>query len=589
MDKFIEEPDFFKSFIVYFIPTSESGGCSGEWNNCLYQAISVICKKEITKAFPKMSKLKQFLGLEKRDPVHYSRVSEIEDKIKVCISVTGDHEYISEKDYKKKIEINLQSGHYSAVIPKKDYRVKGIAYIEKKPAVYRYLDGDKIEIYDGTNYLEMEKKEFVKDRHNCKSSKYTYITINTTYFPKKEKKDKNKKKKEVVKYDTNQYHFAMEETFKSFIRIADKLKEITQGKVNMYKTGETIQKAGYKIFLDDKSVKGFKAEKLEKDEAYWIKKASTSALIYSEDGYTGPLYKYDINKMYAAIMKNQQFQVPIKRGEFIKMTQEEFDNGKFIRFGIYRAIVSGNSKAFRYNPDNFYTHYDLNLAREILKLNIELIQTEEPNALIYEGDSKVNSDKLLKDYINQIMDWINTAKDRNEDEEVITTLKYMYQRFWGYLGKKKNCKRHAKNEVKNEYTDEDGNLTIESEILYENLEVDVNPHSMKPLNDNITTTKFLYENEPYDTPFARIAPFIISRGRKITGTIIAPHLDSIKRIHTDGFYSTQQFELRKEKKSSSSLDDPMMGDEVGDIRYEGFCEFGTINKNRKIPDENFII
>ncbi|GAM18372.1 hypothetical protein SAMD00019534_015470 [Acytostelium subglobosum LB1] len=89
----------------------------------------------------------------------------------------------------------------------------------------------------------------------------------------------------------------------------------------------------------------------------------------------------------------------------------------------------------------------------------------------------------------------------------------------------------------------------------------------------------------FDTPFARIMPFIISRGRKMIGTIIKDDIDCIKRVHTDGFVSTKPW---TEKTGKKSLDYPKLGKECGDLRYEGFCP-DAIVKNMTKVNGKFIV
>ena len=82
--------------------------------------------------------------------------------------------------------------------------------------------------------------------------------------------------------------------------------------------------------------------------------------------------------MYPSIMKSKQL-FPIKEGELKYIN--EFKS-EFFEFGIYRAIISGTTKKFGFNPKNYYTHIDLTRAKE-LNLNIKLIVDSQPNFLHY--------------------------------------------------------------------------------------------------------------------------------------------------------------------------------------------------------------
>ncbi|GAM17251.1 hypothetical protein SAMD00019534_004260 [Acytostelium subglobosum LB1] len=95
----------------------------------------------------------------------------------------------------------------------------------------------------------------------------------------------------------------------------DALKECTNGIIDLYFTGSNINKAALNLFSKHN-------QHVIPEEAKWIAKASNGPLRFA-DTYTGPLYKYDVSGMYATIMKSSNFSVPIKRGEFHQLTDEE--------------------------------------------------------------------------------------------------------------------------------------------------------------------------------------------------------------------------------------------------------------------------
>src|SRR5690606_17929173 len=72
----------------------------------------------------------------------------------------------------------------------------------------------------------------------------------------------------------------------------------------------------------------------------------------------------------------------------------------------------------------------------------------------------------------------------------------------------------------------------------------------------IQTIKF---DAMFKTNFARIGPFILSKGRQVISRKIEPHIDSIVRIHTDGFLATQELNIET-------------GDNIGQVKYKGYCK-----------------
>ena len=72
------------------------------------------------------------------------------------------------------------------------------------------------------------------------------------------------------------------------------------------------------------------------------------------------------------------------------------------------------------------------------------------------------------------------------------------------------------------------------------------------------------EHSHYDTQykfgFARLAPFLISKGGKIISDIIKPYYNIAMRCHTDGvIFSENPVDIKT-------------GDKLGELVYEGYCD-----------------
>jgi len=85
--------------------------------------------------------------------------------------------------------------------------------------------------------------------------------------------------------------------------------------------------------------------------------------------------------------------------------------------------------------------------------------------------------------------------------------------------------------------------------------------SLRPykLNDDIDIMECVSKKNYYKTSFARLSPFLISRGRFNISNIIMPHKNNVHRIHTDGFISDIKLDIK-------------LGENLGDLVFEGYCE-----------------
>ncbi|GAM29220.1 hypothetical protein SAMD00019534_123960 [Acytostelium subglobosum LB1] len=538
----------------------EAGGCDGKHNDCFYDCLKAAFPDKVTKHFSKPWIFKRFFKLERDAKVPLNLRSEIEDKLKMCINVKGDYCKTSTKEYVRVVNLKLTNEHYT-LDKEGAFEPKGI--ILKRYNDDRILpvmaykwddDNDQVQLYDGTNYSTMSKAALIDELKKQKfDGKCRYIKVEAA---------KKRKSKKPIK--------TLEETWLDFIKDADALKEGTDGIIDLYFTGSNINKAALNLF--SKYNKHVIPDIIEQEEAKWIAKASNGPLRFA-DTYTGPLYKYDVSGMYAAIMRSSTFSVPIKKGEFHQLTDEELSAKSGIPFGIYRAIIKGEHRAFRPNDNNYYTHYDLTFAQE-LGLTFNLINDNKHNALLY-PTGRVNGNMLFGKFIDQVLDWKKADVPRAKE---------LYQRLWGALSKYNKSKEYVNIKAeKNVVVDKELGITdiYFKASLPENHSID----AMNITHNGNVMVKSINNLDMFDTPFARIMPFIIARGRKMIGTIIKDDIDSIKRVHTDGFVSTKPW---TEKTGKKSLDYPKLGKECGDLRYEGYCP-DAIVKNMAKVEGTFIV
>ena len=94
--------------------------------------------------------------------------------------------------------------------------------------------------------------------------------------------------------------------------------------INIYKTG-TIKKSALKL-LDD-TTKHISPEHIEYDEACLIENSTSDGYIFNEP-YKGCAYKGDITSLYPSIYSSKNVLVPIKRGIFKVITNDDINQIK---------------------------------------------------------------------------------------------------------------------------------------------------------------------------------------------------------------------------------------------------------------------
>lgn len=340
---------------------------------------------------------------------------------------------------------------------------------------------------------------------------------------------------------------SLQHTFDDFVELANELRKDSDCIINLYKTG-SYTKTALKIFFDHCNKNNICPDPISMEESRWIELSSTGAIMYANDEYEGSSYKYDVCSFYPSIMRSDKFKIPIKKGVFQKLSQEDFNERKntFFRYGIYRAKVIDNGllktrKLFRFNKNNFYTTQDLRLAKRLgLKMNI--IDDGYDNFLFYGKNCMVGT-QLFKPFV----DMLYGLKDKNKKFKIILNV------LWGLL-----CSRNIK---KIQY-----NVTREFNYDFDTEKVEI---LNQYLNDDIMKIEYIYRNKPYKYNYARVKPFLLASGRyKLVDTIFE-HQESIEQIHTDGWISSQELNIQT-------------GIHMGDVKFEGFDEHVRIEHINKI-------
>lgn len=507
-----------KAFYFNVIYTNNKGG-EDKHNDCLYNCLKQVLGTKFTDIWEHPNKLKRSLKIERDDMVNAEEhVDIIEKRLKCQMFISGDITRIPKINAKTQVHLILQNSHYKVEASNKP-KIQGVSSRERIPITYYYnKETDDYIFYDGIN----EYRETVYTYRKLKELSSPNVLIGVS------NKDDLK----------NEYDIFKDQ--------ADKLKEQTDGLINMYKTG-TIKATALKLFEHfTKSIEV--ADKIQGVEGEFILDTYRGGLMFAKP-YKGKAYKYDITSMYPSIMSSKMT-FPYKQGEFKILTKSEMgkwldkDKQQYFRYGIYRAIITGDiQKAiFRQNELNHYTHLDLEVA---LKegYNIELIEDGSCNFLYYPPATRISGTQLFKDYVDLLYPIKQEYKDIHYAKPLLNIL-------WGALSEKR---------IYNELRKRVGNNDV--------LDLDV--------NENITNTVHLdngdkiYETEKSDdlfvSGFARIMPFITAKGRQMMANLIAENIDvdSVVRIHTDGIITSGPLKNKVPNKKDAYL---------GQIGVEGYCD-----------------
>ena len=368
-----DDQEYFNSFSMYLMENKNrpEGGFSDNNNMCFYNCIHDILKNNCP--WSDGVKFKRWLNISVGDKVKISHIQQIEEYIKVSINIKGDYFYFTTlKNCNKIINLKLIDEHYILDItntPEHNNNNRKISFSDKQPIIY---DATSFMCYDGKKEFFLTKEQ----RNNIYSWKTSNILINKS-------SDK----------------LTLQDEYLKFIQDANILKNETKGNINLFRTGGNKTTALNLFYNFNKHIK---VDNIKQVEAEFINKSSHGALMYSEKGIFDNIYKYDVVSMYPSIMASGQM-FPIREGELKNINKYEFNKNNFVPFGIYRCIIKGTNKLFKFNKHNFYTHIDIKQARE-LNLYIELVEDKEPNFLYYSREKLITGNEIFKQYVEELFE-----------------------------------------------------------------------------------------------------------------------------------------------------------------------------------------
>ena len=396
--------------------------------------------------------------------------------------------------------------------------VKGTSpKMEKEIAIFEVQDDGNFKCYSiKDKYFTITKEQMNENRKNQRTSKYMLI-----------------KKNEI---EPELKHVSIKKQCKIITKEADKLKIITGGKINLYKTG-SVGKTSLQLFYDLSEYD--EAEEIETYEVDILERGK-GAMIWGIK-YKGYGYKYDFVSHYPSIMRSPKNKFPIGKGELKHLTKEEFEKLEFYQFGMYHCHVRCiDKRVFRESAERWYSHIELNYVRIKLKWDITLVDDGEPNFLHYDSSKLVSGKQLFGEFVDYLF---KLKKEHKCAKKYLNTL-------WGKLTQTNTIK-------------------MKTENIYEGREV----MSILPTDEGELIFETVIKQKFYETNFARIKPFLLSYGRVKICNIILTNLDEVVRVHTDGIIC------------KSKITNVELGNDIGMLKFEGEGNVKILNNNNYIWEE----
>lgn len=447
------------------------------------------------------AKLKEFCGVERDDMIDImANISKIEDVQKWRFNISGDVTYVSQKNYPYCVNAEVKNNHIKHKSNKGRYNDICILGKQKKEnlLVYKFTKLNTVETYDGKNFKRLTIGDF-----------NDIIKMNSNLLVNAKGKD-------------------VKECYDTFVLGADYLLEETKGYVNMYRFASGYNACRYYWTNYTKAIPN--PDQIDPLELKEITEAITGALSYAVKGERKNIKELDLNANYADRMSSGYFQFPIKSPTSrIKYTQQEFDNLRYPKFGMYRAIIERSkdekiNALFRFNPRNRYTHIDIKSAQE-LKLKIKIIEEGDYNFTYYDQSTLINGKQAFGKYMDYFFKLSMVDEDKyskaSNRKKIKDFIKFNFiSIMWGSLSKKDT-------------------KYMSVDMSQDNGKIDFGEYDILSFTCDKEQNKIVYKlisNDVFVSDWARIAPFILSFVRNQFMKKVLKYKDSIIRIHTDSIW-----------------------------------------------------
>lgn len=332
----------------------------------------------------------------------------------------------------------------------------------------------------------------------------------------------------LVPYDGKDY----ETDYNEYIKMIDDINKLTDGKINMYRTG-SYSNTALCLFNTMNNNKEY-----DKVMSYEFPYLENGGGVRVGDVYKGVAYKYDINSYYPSILNSKTAKFPISPGKLTDITTEDIKQKRFVKFGVYHAdIECDNSKKFTTISTNMYSHTEINYAKQ-LGLNITILG----QCITWNEDQLRTFNSIFEDYV----EYLYPLKKKHKG------FKQILNSLWGSLVQKRG-----------------------GVITYRCKWEDLNPDKQiiiktNPIDDEYCMLTEKIKINFFKTTYARLNPFLLGLARvQMHKTFCKIGYDNLIWSHTDSMITLCP--LYREIKINFIL---------GNWKYEGKCKkVKIINKN----------
>ena len=258
--------------------------------------------------------------------------------------------------------------------------------------------------------------------------------------------------------------------------------------------------------------------------------------------------------MFPFIMKANNTMIPIKRGIFRNITNDDFQEMKTqlkgnYAFGIYKMEILKSedekiNRLFRFNQNNQYTTIDLRNA-DFLGLEMKLIISDDWNFLSYPRSHCLTGKDIFGKYIETVYKY-KTDK--------VEGAKFLLNILSGAIGESNKSKI-----IVDEDDIDGGDIDLD--------EMNLIPIKITHSRDKRYTFYNCVGKDAYfKSQFARFKPFLWAQARFMMSKIIKPINNIVVKCITDGIITTQKIDCYNE---------------MGKLKYEGYCPNVEIKNNAK--------
>jgi hypothetical protein len=506
-------------FYIIFVQDNKSksgGNTVNKYNDCLFNALE-LCGVPLPKEINTQPKLKKFLGLDRASKVDYRRINDIAPLYKnISISVIGDYQLTPVQKHLN-ITLKLKDGHYTLGNNEARKHILGVKYKPtKEDQIWSYYEHEKSKytVYNGCITRKLDLLDFKKMKLN-----------NNLLFIKSSNED-------------------FKDNYFNFLYKCETMLDASNGLIDLTKY-PSQSLAALDVWRRLSKPYNY-SDELKLVESNIINNAFKGGLMFCEKGYTGYGIAYDVNSAYPATMINNYFQLPLEQGEPRRINQDEFRQLKYFSYGIYRAKIllnksNNNYKLFKINKTNYYTHYDLTLAKE-LGFDIELIYDNEFNFYYYSKEKLIKGKLLFGQFVSKLYELKSNKIDGAKD--VMNAL-------WGSFSQRNKYNKIVNDDIELQIPDE-GEILGFSCTRAGDLKIKYNSN----------------KNKLFKRDEGRWSCFFTSFTRMQIARELIPYVDNIVRIQTDGFILNKNIDV--------NLD---FGTNIGQWKkeYEGEIQIIAVN------------